>query len=480
MFTRREFIARGCGLVLTVQRASVHSEISRKVSARVLKLLSACVCAGLFGWSGAAWTDDASVSAAPPVPPPTPVQPAAGAAGPAVGPAVAPVAQAVVTTAATHPSFVPVPEISVDPDGGATFGILPVWLQLDENHAIRRIIAPDLLYNQYFGWGMHARVYGYPSADEQWSLVAGIMQRVERGVDFEYQSQRQRQQLWSFNGSLIYDRNGTPRFYGIGNNAPAIAETDYTNQQEIVQGQIGLNITHAWQLQYTARFSNVDVLPGTLAKIASINQRFANILGEGTTRQMLNRISIGYDSRDDLTTPQHGMEWVLYTGLASRNGIFNDSMYSEVGIDGRNFWTFSEGTTVATHMSLRYLPTANQLPFWAFSSLGGDQSAIGGDQPLRGYGAGRYYGRNSVSGTIEVRQKAFSADIFNTHLDVELTPFLDVGRVFERTSQWPLTQLHKVAGLGFRGIARPFVVGYVDVGYGDDGVAVFTGINYPF
>ena len=34
--------------------------------------------------------------------------------------------------------------------------------------------------------------------------------------------------------------------------------------------------------------------------------------------------------------------------------------------------------------------------------------------------------------------------------------------------------------IGVRGIARPSVVGYVDIGYGTEGVAVFTGINYPF
>jgi hypothetical protein len=37
-----------------------------------------------------------------------------------------------------------------------------------------------------------------------------------------------------------------------------------------------------------------------------------------------------------------------------------------------------------------------------------------------------------------------------------------------------------VYGLGFRGIARPFVVGYVDIGYGSEGIAAFTGLNYPF
>ena len=34
--------------------------------------------------------------------------------------------------------------------------------------------------------------------------------------------------------------------------------------------------------------------------------------------------------------------------------------------------------------------------------------------------------------------------------------------------------------LGFRGVAQPFVVGYVDIGYGSEGIAAFTGLNYPF
>jgi hypothetical protein len=57
---------------------------------------------------------------------------------------------------------------------------------------------------------------------------------------------------------------------------------------------------------------------------------------------------------------------------------------------------------------------------------------------------------------------------------------VDVGNVFHDGPTFPIRALHKVAGVGFRGIARPSVVGYVDVGYGSEGVAVFTGINYPF
>ncbi len=67
-----------------------------------------------------------------------------------------------------------------------------------------------------------------------------------------------------------------------------------------------------------------------------------------------------------------------------------------------------------------------------------------------------------------------------SHVEIEIAPFVDIGDVFARPTSFPIRQLHKVVGVGFRGIARPSVVGYVDIGYGSEGSAVFTGINYPF
>lgn len=81
---------------------------------------------------------------------------------------------------------------------------------------------------------------------------------------------------------------------------------------------------------------------------------------------------------------------------------------------------------------------------------------------------------------MEFRKQVLSIDAISTHIEVELTPFVDVGEVFAHSRSSPVAELHKVAGIGFRGIARPFVVGYVDIGYGSEGAAVFTGINYPF
>jgi hypothetical protein len=376
--------------------------------------------------------------------------------------------------------FIPVPEIGVDPNSGTTLGLIPTWVHSDENHEIDRIIAPDVLHNPYFGYGVHGRIYGYSSADEQWSVVTGIKERVEREFDAEYQVGRSRLDAWSFTTSIIYDRSGTPRFYGIGNESPKINETNYTNQQELIQIQAGRNLTHAWQLLYTGRFLDVDVLPGTLESIASIQTRFARTLGIGTNKQALNRLSLVYDTRDDLTIPTRGVQLIAYGGVASRNGLVDDSMYSEVGGDGRVFWPLAPNAILAGHVAIRYLPTAHAVPFWALSDIGGGQSVVGGEQPLRGFGEGRFYDRDSFSSTVEYRRKVLSFDASTTSIDVELTPFIDVGRVFARTSTNPLSDLHRVYGVGFRGIAKPFVVGYVDIGYGSEGVAAFTGLNYPF
>ena len=376
--------------------------------------------------------------------------------------------------------FIPVPEIAQDPDSGLTLGILPVWLLTDDEHRIRRIIAPDVLYNPNFGAGFHGRIFDYPSEDKQWSLEAGLKQRVEREFDAEYTLGRLREQRWSFTGSLIYDRNGSPRFFGIGNGTPQRNETNFTDQQELVQVQIGLNFTRAWQLLYTARFRVVDIQPGTLDKIPSIEQLFPGVRGLGTNSEQLNRLSIIYDTRDSFTAPRAGMKWVAYGGVASSHGILNASLYGEAGIDGRVFWPINPKTVLATHVSLRYLPSvAHSIPFWALSSLGGGQADIGGEQPLRGFGEGRFYDRNAFSATAELRRTVFEFDAIS-HVEIEAAPFVDVGNVFREGNSFPVKGLHKVVGVGFRGIARPSVVGYVDIGYGSEGTAVFTGINYPF
>jgi outer membrane protein assembly factor BamA len=380
---------------------------------------------------------------------------------------------------ATAP-FIPVPEIDVDPYSGTTLGLIPVFLIKDEHREIREIIAPDVIHNPNFGFGARGRIFAYPSDDTQWSVVFGAKQRIESELDAEYSSGRSRQGRWSFNARAVYDRSGTPRFFGFGNRSRQIDQTNYTNEQKFIEAALGWNWSRTWQLTYTARVRTVDILSGRLAGVESIERRFPKVSGRGENREILNRLSITYDTRDDLTVPTRGTQWVVYGGVADAQGILNSTLYDVAGLDVRHLWRVRKDAVLAGHIALRYMPKADNVPFWALSSIGGDRSVVGAEQPLRGFGAARFVDRHAFSSSLEYRRQVLSADAFSTRVILELAPFVEVGRVFSKAGADPLSHLHYVFGLGIRAIASPFVVGYIDIGHGSEGTAVFTGINYPF
>jgi len=380
----------------------------------------------------------------------------------------------------TTAPFIPIPLIDTDPDSGRTFGLMPTWLQTGSDGSIHRIFAPEVYTNNYFGLGAAVNLYDYPSDDTQWSAYAGIEQRVEREVDINYASGLQRLSTWSFTGRLHYYVDGTPRFFGVGNDTTLADQTNYTSEQETLQAMPGWNINHRLQLAYMLLAQNVDVTPGTIRGVPSIQRRFGAAGSLGDTSMVLNRMLLIYDTRDDVYIPTRGSELISYAGLASREGIMNPSLYSEAGFDGRTFLPLSATTVLALHTALRYLLEAHHLPFWALSSIGGDRSYIGGDQPLRGFGAGRFSDLDSFSFTAELRQQVATINTAGSDIDLQLAPFIEAGRVFRRESTDPISHLHDVGGLGIRGLARPYIVGYLDIGYGSEGMAVFTGINYPF
>ena len=415
-----------------------------------------------------------------------PGAPASAAAPKVTGPIPAPKAQRAKShrkvnwlNPTTWP-VLPVPLTAVDPNNGTTLGVIPTMLVTNSRNEITDIIAPDIMHNPYFGWGAHGRILAFPSQDTQWSIVGGGEEKVESTFDAIYQTGLLRESPFTLTVEGLYDRSGTARFYGIGNNSFKINQTVYIDQQIGVDATLGWNLTHAWQLAYTFTARKVKVLGTTLPGIPPITSRFEGTYGIGTTHELLHRVSLVYDTRNDITIPTRGMQAVVYGGVASRNVDLDASLFTEAGLDGRFYWSPYPSLVVATHVDLRYEPTAHHVPFWGLSSLGGDISTIGGSQTLRGYGTSRFYDRDSFSANIELRQTVLSLDAFSTHIELQIAPFIDTGRVFHSASSWPITHLHNVFGVGFRGIAAPSVVGYVDIGKGHEGVAVFTGIGYPF
>jgi outer membrane protein assembly factor BamA len=354
-----------------------------------------------------------------------------------------------------------------------------VWLFTDDKNQIRQMFAPDLTYNPTLGIGGTLRWFSYPSEDTQWYIVASGAETIDRDVDLSYSTGRTRQDWWSFDGRVRYERDPTDRFFGIGNDASNGDETNFTTEQLFAEARLGLNVSPQFQIALELRPRYVDIQQGAFSSLPFTGSSFPTLPGLRSSHEFLTRFIASYDTRDSVSIPRQGSWLSLFGGITDRRMLSSVS-YSMFGVEGRHYVPLGARMTFAGHIALRYMPVGRDAPFWALSRLGGDRSDLGGRQPLRGFGDSRFIDRNLFVTNLELRTRVYSLEIFHTQATLELAPFVEVGRVFHSLQTNPFDSLHPVGGLGFRGIAEPFVVGYVDVGYGGEGVAVFSGIDYPF
>jgi len=388
------------------------------------------------------------------------------------------------TSPVFHPSqwpfsLFPVPEVATDPNQGTTFGILPVFLFSDDHHEIRQILAPDIAINTILGASGNFRYLAYPSSNTQYYFMAGGSQNIARRVDLFYSTGRDRDKWWSFEGRLFFEKDPTERFYGLGNNSSHGNETNYTTQQLYFRGTLGINFTHNLQLAITEQPWYMRIQQGALDNLPFIGTRLPLLQGLGGGSEMVTQVVATYDTRDSVDVPRHGGLYRAFYGVADR-AFLSSFSYNQAGFELRHYLPITSRITLAGRIYSLYTPAGQETPFWAMARLGGEESILFDQQTLRGYGAGRFVDNNITDFNFEVRARVYERNIMGTHGILELAPFIDAGKVFAYADQNPLTPLHPVGGLGFRGIAEPFVVGYVDVGWGSQGPAFFSGINYPF
>lgn len=375
--------------------------------------------------------------------------------------------------------FIPLPEVSTDPNGDTTLGFLPVWLFTDDKKQIQQMFAPDVTYNPTLGLGGTVRFFSYPSTDTQWYLVASAAEKMYRDIDLFYSTGRTRQEWWSFDGRLRYERDPTDRFFGMGNSSRLGKESNFTTEQLFAEARFGLNFTPQFQLAVELRPRYVNIQQGAFASLPFTGSAFPALTGLRSHHEVFTRLVLSYDTRDAVSIPRRGSWLTMFGGLADRS-LLSSVSYSVFGAEGRHYVPVGNRVTMVGHVALRYMPGSQQTPFWALSRLGGDRSDLGGRQPLRGFGDSRFVDHNLFVTNLELRTRVFSLDLFGTQATLELAPFVEFGRVFHALDASPVRHLHPVGGVGFRGIAAPFVVGYVDVGYGSEGATVFSGIEYPF
>ncbi len=372
-------------------------------------------------------------------------------------------------------SFIPLPAFDTSPNEGNTYGVLPVFLFLDEQGEVRRILAPSVTHNRILGVDTAFRYFLLPPGGEWTELVADASTRGGRDVHLFYEGPRLGPDgRYYLAGRAGFERDPTARFFGIGPKTPSEDETNFTRRDVSAFLTGGLNVGRSWRLTLTERLRRVDIRPGGVKGLPSTAERFPDLPGINGAFVHAQRLDLTFDARDNPSLTTEGAFLDLGTELSSRT-LGSDANFRRTVVDGRLFLQLPGlGDRLVTALRAAFESVSGrQVPF-------SEQATLGGEDTLRGFGDNRFTDANRIVVNVEERIKLFTLHLFGTTSELELAPFGEVGKVFRRARDFDFAELAWSTGFGFRVLVRPSVAGRVDIGVGPEGVAAFVGLGFPF
>lgn len=374
--------------------------------------------------------------------------------------------------AALQKSFIPLPEILTDPNEGNTYGFLQVVLFLDEQKIIKYILAPDVRYNKITGVYPTFRIFGYPSIYKKWSIVLRKSQNIDQDYDLRYEDNAFWQDRARLFANAEFEDDSTERFYGFGNGTPDHDKSNYTARQTSLLAWLAYRLQPTLSLTYRSRLRVFRVRRGGVDSLPFIGEEHPGTPGLGGATIVGQEFGLLYDTRDDTNIPHQGALGLLTAEVVARQ-LGSSLSFVKYAAEARKFMPLHDRFVLALHARADYIQGPSDVPFF-------EQNDLGGRESLRGFGSGRFVDKNRFFASVELRTRVYRREIFGVNAQLELAPFMDFGQVFHSSRDSPFNDLHAVGGLGFRGVVPPQVVGFVDVGMGEQGLAAFTGLEYPF
>ncbi len=397
-----------------------------------------------------------------------------------VGVMTIPHAVAAIIPLGNNLTLVPLPEIVTDPNQGQTVGVLATVLQTDDAGNIRRMYAPDVRWNHITGAYPMFRFFDYSVPKQSILLQAGKATTIGEYFEARYRGEGLLNGWLDVRGRIFHESDPFERFYGFGNGTPDSAETNYTSDATDFIGAVWLNLPDAFHVGTQTRIRVIRVLHGGVTSTEQLldDPILAGTPGLDGTTIVGQRFGAGYDTRDNVTVPTEGLLVEAGVDLVDK-ALAASTSYRRYNFEARSFLPLvsDKQFVIASQVVLNYMQHGDQAPFY-------DRNALGGEKSLRGFGSNRYIDNNAFTARSEFRSNVWEPswlmERFNVRGHLEVAPFVDVGRVFASSRTFPLDDLHVAGGGAFRAVVPPELIAYVDIGTTGSGVAVFTGIDYPF
>jgi outer membrane protein assembly factor BamA len=372
-----------------------------------------------------------------------------------------------------HYTVIPLPAFTYNRNERYWVGGLVPILKSNTKGDLTDIVAPQYLHNDSIGETFTLNYFGYPSDTEQYSAVLSYSTKIQRDIDLNYKN------VAAGNGRYILAAHGTwfknafRRFFGFGNQTPERNETNYTSRETLIQLTAGININDDLAVLWSERFHDVRVEEGAVASLPQTKAVFPRLTGIEGAQVFGHKLALRYDTRDKQLVTTRGTYIIGSIELSQNLERREPNRWLRTTIDARHFIPHFDDQGVFAVRFLADAVNGNKTPFY-------ERPTLGGETTLRAFGESRFIDDTVLLVNVEERIRVRRQKVFDHELDVEVAPFVDIGRVMGKFNFHKLSNPQVNPGLGLRVIAQPNVVGRMDLAYGKDGVNVFVGLDYPF
>lgn len=369
--------------------------------------------------------------------------------------------------------YFPVPAVGSSKNDGNDAGLIAPILITDPDGELRYIVAPMVVHNSIVGTRGALNVFRYEPGGREMRFIGSFTEQIERKVVFSYADPAFNQGRYSLNFGASFFKNATSRFFDLGQATQESKETNYTARESRLNWRFGAYANEVTQVSIGQRFRDVHLQKGATDLPFTVD-RFPTVDGvQGESIILGHRATFYYDTRNNLVTPTDGMAVTAYAEMNQnlRNG--DHPVYSRYELEVKKLFPSESKRAILVVRADLQATIGSQVPFF-------EQSSLGGQNSLRGYGVDRFIDKHLLSLSVEERIHIARTKVAGVSADFEIAPFLDTGQVFNDYKKVSFNDYRLTPGIGFRGIVRPNVVGRVDYGFSQEGGAIFAGLDFPY
>lgn len=369
--------------------------------------------------------------------------------------------------------YFPIPSASTSKNDGNDVGLIVPILTTDADGELRYLVAPMLIRNSIVGARAAINVFRYDPGGREMRFIGSYTEEIERKLVFSYADPAFSQGRYSLNFGASFFKNATSRFFGLGQGTVESEQTNYTAREGRANWRFGIYLNEVTQIAVGQRFRDVSLQRGA-TDLPFTGEEFPSVPGvQGETLILGHRATFYYDTRNSLVSPTDGAAVTAYAEVNQNINNGAHPIYSRYGLEMKKLFPSESKHAILIVRGDLQATLGTDVPFF-------EQSSLGGQNNLRGYGVDRFIDQHLIAFSIEERIHLVRTKLMGVTADFDIAPFLDTGQVFNNFKDVTFKSYRMTPGIGFRGIVKPNVVGRIDYGYSREGGAIFAGLDFPY